>query len=146
MGLTKNNGMLIDIQYVSNKGEDDCLYTIWKDLDTGEKNLSIEKNPTRLIYFEKPDCRNHKYNKTYEKIENLIPVEVKEKEKIFRIAEEIGASGKSFVRQCFTNRDFRRLNELQLYPYVFGSDIDLRAYKRLQWKNNYDNNRPKHLS
>lgn len=37
MGLTKDNGMLIDIQYVNNKGEDDCLYTIWKDLDTGEK-------------------------------------------------------------------------------------------------------------
>lgn len=146
MGLTKDNGMLIDIQYVNNKGDDDYIYTIWKDLDTGEKNLSIEKNPTRLIYFEKPDCRNHRHNKTYEKIENLIPVEVKEKEKIFRIANEIGDQGKSFVRQCFTNRDYKRLNEIQLYPYVFGSDIDIRAYKRLQWKNNYDNNRPKHLS
>ena len=49
MGLTKDNGMLIDIQYVNNKGDDAYLYTIWNELDTGEKNLSIEKNPTRLI-------------------------------------------------------------------------------------------------
>lgn len=146
MGLTKDNGMLIDIQYVDNKGEDDCIYTIWKDLDTGEKNLSIEKNPTRIIYFEKPDCRNHKYNKTYERLENLIPVEVKEKNLIYEIANHIGDDGKRFVKECFDNRDYKRLNDLQLYPYVFGSDLDIRGYKRLQWKNNYDNKRPKHLS
>lgn len=146
MGLTKDNGMLIDIQYVDNKGEDDCIYTIWKDLDTGEKNLSIEKKPTRIIYFEKPDCRNHKYNKTYERLENLIPVEVKEKNLIYEIANHIGDDGKRFVKECFDNRDYKRLNDLQLYPYVFGSDLDIRGYKRLQWKNNYDNKRPKHLS
>lgn len=146
MGLTKDNGMLIDIQYVDNKGEDDCIYTIWKDLDTGEKNLSIEKKPTRIIYFEKPDCRNHKYNKTYERLENLIPVEVKEKNLIYEIANHIGDDGKRFVKECFDTRDYKRLNDLQLYPYVFGSDLDIRGYKRLQWKNNYDNKRPKHLS
>lgn len=146
MGLTKDNGMLIDIQYVDNKGEDDCIYTIWKDLDTGEKNLSIEKKPTRIIYFEKPDCRNHKYNKTYERLENLIPVEVKEKNLIYEIANHIGDDGKRFVKECFDSRNYKRLNDLQLYPYVFGSDLDIRGYKRLQWKNNYDNKRPKHLS
>jgi len=146
MNLTKDNGMLIDIQYVNNKGEDDCIYTIWKNLDTGEKNLSIEKKPSRIIYFEKPECRNHKYNKTYEKLENLIPVEVKERNILYEIANNIGDEGKRFIRHCFDTRDYKRLNELLLYPYVFGSDIDIRAYKRLQWKNNYDNKRPKHLS
>ena len=146
MRLTKDNGMLIDIQYVDNKGEDDCIYTIWKDLDTGEKNLSIEKNPTRIIYFEKTDCRNHKYNKTYERLENLIPVEVKEKNLIYEIANHIGDDGKRFVKECFDSRDYKRLKDLHLYPYVFGSDLDIRGYKRLQWKNNYDNKRPKHLS
>ena len=146
MGLTKNNGMLIDIQYVKNKGDADYLYTIWKDLDTGEKNLSIEKNPKRIIYFEKPECRNHKYNKTYERLENLIPVEVEEKNILYKIAEEMGDDGKRFINQCMTNRDYARLNEIHLYPYVFGSDLNLKAYKRYQWKHNYDNDRDKVLS
>lgn len=145
MKLNKNNAMLLDIQYI-NKNNEDYLYTIWKDLDTGEKNLSIEKNPTRLIYFEKPEFRNHKYNRNYARLDEVYPVEVKERDKIFRIAEEIGDEGKNFIKQCFNNRNYRALNDIHLYPYVFGSDIDIRVYKRLQWMNQYDNDRPKHLS
>ena len=38
--LTKNNAMLVDIQYVKpnhRAGKKDYLYIIWKDLDTMEK-------------------------------------------------------------------------------------------------------------
>ena len=59
---SKENAMLVDIQYVKpdrKKGQnDDYLYVIWRNLDTGKKYLITQKNPVIPIYFEKEEYRD----------------------------------------------------------------------------------------
>ena len=70
--IPKEKAMLIDVQYIEPKkypspvgdNKDGTLYIIWKDLDTGEKHLSITNNPVIDIYFTKKECRNHTFNKS----------------------------------------------------------------------------------
>ena len=63
MGVNPNNSMLIDIQYVKpdrKNNQPDCLYTIYKDLDTNKKHVIEMESPKIPIYFEKEDRRNHR--------------------------------------------------------------------------------------
>lgn len=144
----KKNSMLIDIKYLrQNKrtGEPDCLYVIWKDLDTGAKYLQTVTEPKMDIYFEKPEFRNHNHNLNYQRLEKLDKKTVKYKDILFEIANEIGESGKAFVSNAIQTRNFNALRELQLYPYVFGSDIDIRGWYRVQWLQKLNNKRVKKL-
>ena len=54
--INPNTSMLVDIQYVrGNKraGTPDCLYTIYKDLETGKKHVRGMEKPSMPIYYEK---------------------------------------------------------------------------------------------
>ena len=60
--------MLLDVQYVrANRKENkpDCIYTIYKDLQTGKKHVIPMENPKIPIYFEKADCIDHRYPVDY---------------------------------------------------------------------------------
>ena len=144
----KDSIMLVDIQYVRpNKKENlkDYLYIIWKDLDTNEKHLTAIEEPKMKIYFEKSENRNHKYNKNYERLENLDPVVVKYKDIIRAIVEAGGDDTKSFYNSLMETQQYGRLRELQAYPYVFGSDYDIRVWYRYQFKKTFSNDRVKHI-
>ena len=149
--LDKNNKdsiMLIDIQYVrpnKNEGIPDYLYIIWKDLDTGEKHLMAIAEPKMAIYFEKPEKRNHNNNKNYARQEDLNKVVVKYKDIIKAIVEDGGEGTKNFYNNIINTNQYRRLNELQAYPYVFGSDYDIRVYYRYEFKKAFTNDRIKHI-
>jgi hypothetical protein len=148
MSPNKDTAMLIDVQYVkANKKNNtpDYLYIIWKDLETGEKYLQAVPEPKMDIYFEKPELRNHSYNKNYEKIENLNKVSVKAKDVIFEIANDAGESGKRFIQNAFETKNYSALNQLYLYPYVYGADYDVASWYRIQWKMHLDNDTPKKL-
>ena len=86
--FTKDNAMLLDIQYVKATAEckTDYLYIIWKNLDTGRKELKVIEKPKMEIYFEKPEFRNFNYIKSYERIENLDKRVVYYKDILFEIA------------------------------------------------------------
>lgn len=149
MEINKDNAMLIDIQYVDSKkgsGQPDYLYIIWKDLDTNEKHLMAIPEPKMTIYFEKPEFRDHTYNKNYARLDTLIPVTVKNKHKIYAIAEDMGDIGRQKIQNCYNTGNYKGLNEFFIYPYVFGADYDIRVWYRLQWMLSYDNDRVKTLS
>lgn len=144
--MTKDNAMLIDIQYIkASKRENhpDYLYIIWKDIDTGEKHLQVVPEPMMDIYFEKPEVRNHTYNKTYERLVNLDKKTVKFKDIIYAIAEDMGEAGRMKLQNCFTTGNYRGLQEFYIYPYVYGADYDIRAWYRYKWLEQMDNDRQK---
>ena len=86
MKINKDNAMLVDIKYVRPdrfNNLPDYLYIIWKDLDTNEKHLQIVEEPKMEIYFEKPEFRDHAYNKNYARLEELDKKVVKYKDIIY---------------------------------------------------------------
>lgn len=149
MQINKDNSMLIDIQYVKanrNNNTPDYLYLIWKNMDTGEKYMQAIQEPQVEIYFEKPEFRDHLYNKNYAKTETLEKRVVKHKDIIFAIADDMGDIGKQKLSNCFQTRNFQGLKEFLIYPYVFGADYDVRVLYRYKWMESFDNERPKILT
>ena len=145
---TKENAMLLDIQYAKQnrtEGKPDYLYITWKNLDTMEKHLQIIPEPKMKIYFEKPEYRDHDYNKNYARLETLEEKIVKYKDIPFAIAEDAGPSGKQLLQQAFETRNYRLLKNMQLYPYVFGADYDAVAWYRVEWRRNLHNTRVKKI-
>ena len=141
--------MLLDVQYVKANRKNntpDYLYMIWKDMDTGEKYMQSIKEPPVEIYFEKPEFRDHLYNKNYAKIDTLDKRVVKSKDIIFAIADDMGDVGKQKLSNCFQTQNYQGLKEFLIYPYVYGADYDVRVWYRYKWMESFDNNRPKILS
>jgi hypothetical protein len=128
------------------QGLKDYLYIIWKDLDTGEKHLKIIEEPLMTIYFEKPECRDHKNWNNYKEISKCDPKTVKYKDIMYAIADDWGPEGRQFISNCFESRAYNRLSEVFLYPYSFGADYDIRTWYRYNWKKTFGNDRPKILS
>jgi hypothetical protein len=149
MKVNKDKSMLIDIQYIKpnkREGNPDYLYIIWKDLETNEKHMQAIPEPLMKVYFEKPEFRNHNYNKNYARLETLNGKVCKYKDIIFAIAEDMGDVGKQKLQNYFNTGNYRGLKEFFIYPYVYGADYDIRVWYRLQWLLTYDNDEVKHLS
>lgn len=149
MKINKDSAMLVDIQYVkANRlnNTPDYIYIIWKDLDTGEKYLQPVPEPKMDIYFEKPEFRDHVYNKNYAKLNTLDKKTVKVKDIIFAIAEDMGEIGKAKLSECFTSKNYNGLREFLTYPYVFGADYKPEAWYRYKWLETFDNDRPKEIT
>ena len=146
--FTKDNAMLLDIQYVKATAEckTDYLYIIWKNLDTGRKELKVIEKPKMEIYFEKPEFRNFNYIKSYERIENLDKRVVYYKDILFEIARDAGPATEAYLRECLQTRNFDGIKSLYLYNYVFGADYDIRVWWRHKWLQELDNSRPKPIS
>lgn len=132
------NRLLLDIQYIrgkkkNGKKEPDCLYTIYRDLDTNEKKMELITDPKMTIYFEKEEYRNHSHNLTYIELDKVKPVTCKYSDIKFAIANEMGENGIRFLQNVFETKDYSRLSELNRYPYVFGHDFDVRTWYRHAW-------------
>lgn len=148
MKIPKDRAMLIDIQYVKEDRKNkipDCLYIIWKDLETDEKHLETIPNPPVHIYFEKPEFRNHTYLKTEESKDKLYRKTVKYKDIIYEVAHEDGPEAMNYLNMCFQTRNYGAIDRIKLSPYAFGHDYDIRVLYRNLWMNTYENNAPKHL-
>lgn len=144
----KETSMLLDVQYVKANKKDnmpDYLYIIWRDLKTQEKFMQCVPEPKMDIYFEKPELRTHAYNKNYEKIENLDKKTVKFKDIIYAIADDMGEEGRRYLNNAFQTRNYNAINNMLLYPYVYGADYDVASWYRIQWLRTFDNNLPKKL-
>lgn len=144
----QSNSMLIDVQYIRpNRKEDqkDLLYMIWKNLDSGEKFLKVIPEPKMDIYFSKPECRDFTHNKNYEFADRLDRVSVKYKDILYAIADDMGPRGRDMIKNAYETRNFQELKKLNLYPYVFASDYDVRAWYRIKWLERFNNSRIKTL-
>lgn len=149
MQISKEYAMLLDIQYVkANKKENHCdyLYIIWKDLRDGKKHLNIIPEPIMKIYFEKPEFRNHTYNKNYARKEELDECIVKYKDIIYAIVDDMGDAGRQKLNNCFTTGNYNGIREFYTYPYVYGADYDIRVWYRHQWMTDMENDLPKPIT
>lgn len=149
MEIPKDDAMLLDIQYIKanrREGHSDYLYIIWKEISTGEKHLQVVPEPMMDIYFEKLECRNHTYNKTFERLENLEKKTVKYKDIMFAIIDDMGDVGRQKYQSYITTGNYNGLKEFMIYPYVFGADYDVRAWYRYKWKEAFDNKKAKILT
>lgn len=149
MKFDKDHAILLDIQYVKenrSKGLPDYLYIIWKDTRTGEVSMNPIPNPQVDVYFEKPEYRNHTFNKTEELKEHLYKKRVKYKDMIFEVAKEDGPQMQQFVNSCFATRNYRDLGRVNLSRYAFGHDYDIRVLYRNEWLNKYDNSNERILT
>ena len=147
--INKESAMLVDIQYVNpnrREGINDYLYIIYKDLDTGEKFLKKIEEPKMTIYFEKPEYRDHAYNEIFKELEKTFPITVKYKDIINAIVEMQGKEAKDLLHHYYETKQYSKIKEFLAYPYVFGADIDIRAWYRYQWLKSYDNDRVKNIS
>ena len=149
MNITKDNAMLLDIQYVRpnrNKNLKDCLYYIYKNLDNGEKYLEIKEEPEIDIYFTKPEYRDHKHHKDYEHLNKLNKVSTKVTNIIPTIAKDAGPEAQEFLRQVYNSKDYSRLKEFMTYPYCYAADYGAQSFHRIKWLNELSNTRPKPLT
>ena len=149
--IPKENSMLIDIQYAepnkrTGENPNGMLYIIWKDLDTGEKHLSITENPVMDIYFTKPEYRDHIYNKNHEFLTKLNKKTVRYKDIQKEIITDGGTAMKEKVRQIYETRNFSELKNIMTYPYVYGADYDIRSWYRWKWLTTMMNDRPKKIT
>jgi hypothetical protein len=115
-------------------GTPDCLYTIYKDLTTGEKHVIVMEQPSMPIWFEKEDKINHKYPVDFREKADCDMKVVRYKDIPFEIANHMGDQGKDFLRNVFETKNYKELRMLNTYPYVFGHDYDIRTYYRYAWK------------
>ena len=142
------NCMLVDVQYVKENRKQktpDVLYLIYKDLDTGEKYLSTTEKPSIDIYIKKPECRDYIYHRNYARIETLDKKRVRYSNIPFEIANEAGEEGSRFINMLKQTGNWRDLNKIYSWPYVFGCDFDIRGWYRLEWLNRLNNDAPKVL-
>ena len=140
--IDKDNIMLCNMMY--NRGSQasdykDSLDIVYKDLTTGEKVLHTITQPEIEIFFVKPEHRTFEHNKPYIEISKCDPVLTTIRNIPFVVAKDSGESGQRFVRDCIDRKDFRKMNEILRYYYVFGADMDAESYYRAQWLLNYDN-------
>jgi len=148
-GINKENVMLINIIYHNKRKENnynDYLDIITKDLTTGEKILTTIENPEMDIYFTKEEHRNYDYNKNFMEIDKTDRHRFKYKDLTRSIAKMAGPSYENFIKQSIETQNYARINNIHKYKYVFGSDVDIENWYRIQWLLNYDNNKPKSVT
>lgn len=148
MPSPNKNCMLCDVQYVKQNRQTktpDYLYVIWRDMITQEKFMQAIPEPLIDIYFEKPEFRNHRHNKNYARIEELDKRTVKYKDIINAIAEDGGDAGKRYLSEMYLTRNYQGIQNMYMYPYVYGADYDVTAWYRIQWLRTLDNDLPKKL-
>ena len=144
----KSNSMLWDIQYIKanrKKGTPDYLYMIWRNLDTQEKFMQAVKEPLMDIYFEKPEYRTHRYNKNYARLEEVTRKTVKCNNIVREIANDMGEQGIRYLNNAYQSGNYQSIQNLFLYPYVYGADYDPATWYRVQWLLHMDNDIPKKL-
>lgn len=134
--IKAKNPVLLNVSYIRpSKDTKEHFEVIYKD-DNNITQKSDEEAETS-IYFVKPEYRNFSYNKPEERLERLYPIKTVISKIRQKIADEQGEVGKNFIKQCYENREFGKLNELYRWPYSFGADFQPEFYFMRDWYNKY---------
>jgi len=144
-----DNTMLVNIIYHNkskNTNYTDYLDIITKNIKTGKKELTTIENPEIEIFFTKDEYRDYDYNKNFIEINKADMHVVKYKDITRHIAKMAGPSYENYIKQSIETRNFARINNIHKYKYVFGSDMDIENWYRIQWLLNYDNSQIKNIT
>lgn len=147
-GLRKDNAMFIDTLYHyprKEHGWNDTLDVIYKDLDTGEKHVHSFENPKMTVFFTRDGLENE-FHKEYADFRNVLAVDLTYKDIEMEIARHIGDKYVDFIKENNRTRNRRANKEIHKHPDVYGSDYDINAWTRIQWKLNFDNDRRKPIT
>lgn len=90
---------------------------------TSEPSLRFIKNFKRPFWVTLPGCRDHKDNKEYEHVSRLKRFECTESELRFSVAKALGKPGSP-----------ERLKQLNLSPYVYGTDVSSLTFLKKAYK------------
>lgn len=140
--IVGKNPTLLNVKYVRpSKTTEECFEVIYKD-DEGVVRLSIEK-PEIDIWFVKPEYRDFDYNKPQFEMSKMYTVRTKVSEVAKTIASEMGEEGLNFIKACLNARDYKRINQVFKWPYVFKADFQPEYYFMDEWYKKYPLNYPK---
>lgn len=133
-----NNPLLLNVTYVKptkDNDNDEYFEVIYKN-DNGEPCMSKEP-PLADIWFTKPEYRNHSYNKPEERVEKMNRESVPISKIRLRIAQEMGEEGKNFIKNCYTTKNYKALNQLYKWPYCYKCDFLPEYYYMKRWYDKY---------
>lgn len=132
------NPTLLNVTYIRPTKKNDYkeyFEVIYKD-DNGEVHRSNEP-ANGDFYIVKPEYRNYHITKPEERIEKMNKVRVPISKIRYKIAEEMGEQGKMIIQQSFQERNFKILNQLYKWPYVYGADFQPEYYYMKNWYDKY---------
>ena len=132
------NPILLNQTYIrgsKDTGVDEHFEVIYKTED-GTVHKSDEPADAD-IYIVKPEYRTCTYNKPQERMEKMDKVRVPISRIKYAIAEAIGEEGKQFIRNCYSQGDSKKLNQLYKWRYCFGCDFQPEYYFMKNWYEKY---------
>lgn len=146
-----DNLMLVNVIYhrpCRESNWNDSIDIVYRDLDENKKKVKHIENPTMDVYFVKDENDNMKYNhnKTFIERDKCYCESIMYKDIEKAIAEKAGGSYLDYYWKCVNEKRRGALKNLHKYRYVFGSDLDIENYYRVQWYLNYNNDRPKKVT
>lgn len=122
--------------------DDDVLYVIYKDKYTDEKLLYTEKKPKYTYYVAKEEFRNYDYHMHQFPIKNLDEITCEYRSLPFSVADNCGDSSlKSLFKSSIQQGQYKVFRKIHsMANYVFGSDIPIETYAKIQYILNYRSN------
>lgn len=114
----------------------DCIYVVYKDNDTGLKHVDISENPIYTYYIAKPEIQIP-YNLEWIEIEKVNPVTCSYKDIKKSIAKETG--NLQLYIENIKNKQFKMNDIFFAHPRVFGADMNILNYTRMQFAATYQN-------
>lgn len=115
----------------------DQLIMIYKDNNTGLKNSYVIDRPEYTYYILKDQYQTHLKPEHYMSLDKLKPVTCKYSEILKSIAEKTGNKD-SYISNMQTG-NYKLNTKFFTHPRVYGADLDIRNYARINFAKNYLN-------
>lgn len=106
----------------------DYLSIVYRDLDTGKKEIMTIEDPTYTIYIVKPEFRTFRKPRHFLLLDQLDPKVIKYKNRYREIAKIAGPQYEKLLKDPTFDKRY-----LMKYPYVLGADIDIETVYRTMW-------------
>lgn len=117
------------------EAQKECFEVIYKD-EMGQVHRT-EEPAEADIYIVKPEFRNYNYTKPEERMEKMDKVRVPISKIRQKIADEMGDSGREFIKKCYQEGNPKGLNQLYRWPYAYGCDFQPEYYYYKHWYDKY---------
>lgn len=132
------NPTLLNVTYIrpNKRNENQEYFEVIYKTEDGEVHRSNE--PANAdIYMVKPEYRKYHLTKPEERMEKMDKITVPVSKIKFKIAEEMGDSGKTIIQRAYSEHNFKYLNQLYKWPFVYGADFQPEYYYMKKWYENH---------
>lgn len=119
------------------KYDPDCLYIVFKDLNTGEKHMQEIMNPKYRYYIADSGDIPITYNRMYIEKEYVRPVECRYRDIKMSIAKETG--NYDWFMDNIKSGNYKANDKLFTIPSVFMADMNIEDFYRFEFNRLYKN-------